>query len=85
MNIDYDIILVESFITYEKGKHGLVHIRPLPGQSPYFETMFVQCSKVMSNDYPVGTKFKIKAKIVKPKDGRSFASSHYTWPFEVIL
>jgi hypothetical protein len=81
---DYQEIIVESFITFERGKHGPVHIRPLPGQEPYLETMYVQCSKALSNDYPVGTKFKIRAKIIKPVDGRAFASSHYTWAYEVL-
>lgn len=40
--------------------------RQLPGQEPYLETMFVQCTKALSNDYPVGTKFKIRAKIIQP-------------------
>jgi hypothetical protein len=81
---DYQEIIVESFITNERGKHGPVHIRPLPGQEPYLETMFVQCSKTLSNNFPVGTKFKIRAKIIQPVDGRAFVSSNYTWPYEVL-
>jgi hypothetical protein len=83
--MEYDYIIVQSFITNERGKHGPVHIKPLPNQEPYLETMFVQCSKVLSKDFPVGTKFRIKAKIITPTNGnRPFVSSHYTWPFEVI-
>jgi hypothetical protein len=81
---DYQEIIVESFVTNERGKRGPVHIRPLPGQDPYLETMYVQCSKTLSNDFPVGTKFRIRVKIVQPLSGRSFVSSHYTWPYEVI-
>ena len=66
------------------GKSGPIHIKPLPNQGPYKESMYVQCSKVLSNDFPVGTKFKIRAKIVHPEGKRSFVSSHYTWLFEVI-
>ena len=84
MKKEYDIIEVESFIISESGKAGLVHIRPLPGQEPYLETMYVQCSKSLSNDFPVGTKFRIRAKILKPINRRVFVSSHYSWPFEVI-
>lgn len=82
--MDYDTIDVESFTTHERGKHGLVHIRPLPNQDPYTADLFVQCSKVLSTDFPVGTKFRIRAKIIYPANRRPFASSHYTWPFEVI-
>ena len=82
--MEYEHIIVQSVLTNEKGKHGPIHIKPLPNQAPYLETMFVQCSKVLSNDYPVGTKFRIRAKIIHPVGKRSFASSHYTWPFEVL-
>ena len=60
--MEYEKIIVQSILTNEKGKHGPIHIKPLPNQAPYLETMFVQCSKVLSNDYPVGTKFRIRAK-----------------------
>ncbi|SNV37088.1 Uncharacterised protein [Chryseobacterium taklimakanense] len=81
---EYDHILVESFITHERGKHGLVHIRPLPNQEPYTTDMYVQCSKTMSNDFPVGTKFRIKAKIIYPENKKPFVSTHYTWKYEVL-
>lgn len=62
--MEYDYIIVQSVLTNERGKHGPIHIKPLPNQEPYLDTMYVQCSKTLSNDYPVGTKFRIKAKIV---------------------
>ena len=58
----YDYIIVHSVISNESGQRGSIHIKPLPNQEPYSESMFVQCSKVLSTDFPVGTKFKIKAK-----------------------
>lgn len=82
--MEYDIILVQSVLSNESGQRGPIHIKPLPNQEPYSESMFVQCSKVLSNEFPVGTKFKIKAKIIVPIGKRPFISSHYTWPFEVI-
>jgi hypothetical protein len=81
---DYQEIIVESFLINERVKDGLVHVRPLPGQHPFLESMFVQCSKTLSNDFPVGTKFRIRAKIIQPVDRKAFASSHYTWPYEVL-
>ncbi|KFE97889.1 hypothetical protein IX38_19690 [Chryseobacterium luteum] len=83
--MEYDYIIVQSVLSNEKGQHGPVHIKPLPDQDPYLETMFVQCSKVLSTNFPVGTKFRIKVKIITPTNGnRAYASSHYTWPFEII-
>jgi hypothetical protein len=83
--MEYDYIIVQSVLSNEKGQRGPIHIKPLPDQDPYLETMFVQCSKVLSTNFPVGTKFRIKAKIITPTNGnRPFASSHYTWPYEII-
>lgn len=83
--IGYQYIAVESFIPDNlSGRHGPVHIRPLPNQSPFETSMFVECSKEMSYKYPVGTRFKIKAKIINKEGGTDFVYSHYSWPFEVI-
>jgi hypothetical protein len=82
---DYNLITVESFIPNNlSGRHGLVHIRPLPNQEPFLTSMFVECSKKLSKEYPVGTKFRIKAKISITEGGTKFVYSHYTWPFEVV-
>ena len=35
---DYQEIIIESFITFERKKYGQIHIRPLSGQEPYFTT-----------------------------------------------
>ena len=81
----YDHIIVESYIPpINKGYHGDVHIRPLPNQDPYLTTMHVRCSKSLSNDYPLGTKFKIQAKITQRENGAFFIDSHYSWPYEVL-
>lgn len=84
LTMEYDYIIVESVLTNVRGKHGPVHIMPLPNQEPYLDTMYVQCSKTLSNDYPVGTRFRIKAKIVHPEGKASFVSTHYTWDYEVL-
>lgn len=81
---DYDYIIVESFIpTDMTGRHGLVHIRPISGQEPFMTSLFVECSKELSNDYPVGTKFRIRAKITE-REGTPFIFSSYAWAYEVI-
>lgn len=49
-------ILVGSFIPSDTSdRHGPIHKRSLPNQEPYRSTMFVECSKVLSYDYPLGT------------------------------
>lgn len=84
-NQEYDFIIVESYIpAVNKGYHGAVHIRPLPNQEPYLTTMHVECSKILSEDFPLGTKFRIKAKITQREGGTKFIYSHYSWPYEVL-
>ena len=83
-NGDYQYIIVESFCPVDTaGRHGLVHIRPLPNQEPFNQDMFVACSRSLSSDYPVGTQFKIKAKLTDRDGGTPYIYSHYSWEFKV--
>jgi hypothetical protein len=82
---NYDFIIVESFYPANNtGRHGLVHIRPIPNQEPFLTKMFVECSKDLSNNYPVGTKFRIKAKIISKEGQTKFIYSYYGWTYEVL-
>lgn len=81
----YVEIIVESFIpTNLSGLHGEVHIRPIENQEPYMRNMHVACSKVLSEQYPVGTYFKINATITSRGGGKPFIYSHYSWPYEIV-
>jgi len=85
MKLDYQYIIVESFNVLDKsGRHGSVHIRPVPGQGLFKPNMFVECSKTLSTDYPIGTKFRIRAKITNREGGAAFIYSHYSWHYDVV-
>lgn len=82
---DNEYIIVESIYTGStSGHHGPIHIRPIPGQGRFKPSMFVACSKVLTNDYPVGTRFKIRAKITDKEGGVPYIYSHYTWDYEIV-
>ena len=83
MTMEYHYIIVESYYITGSGLRGPIHIRPLPGQDPFLPSMHVECSKELSYDYPVGTRFRIKAKITD-REGTPFIYSHYKWPYEVV-
>lgn len=84
-NEKYNYIIVESYKPKcTSGLHGEIHIKPIEGQKPFTEDMHVECSKVLSKDYPVGTQFKIKAKITSKEGGKPFVYSHYSWAFELL-
>jgi hypothetical protein len=68
----YRWIVVESFIPADtSGRHGSVHIRPIAGQG-LPTNVFVECSKKLSYDYPVGTRFRIRAKLTDKEGGGEF-------------
>ncbi|PWB91202.1 hypothetical protein C5688_06080 [Methylocystis sp. MitZ-2018] len=80
----YLLVDVESYIPDKKGGlHGKIHLRPCPGQG-FATTMHVECSKKLSNDYPVGTKFRIKAKLTDREGAGEFLYSYHGWNYEVI-
>ena len=82
---EYSYIIVESYKPKNtSGLHGDVHIKPKAGQEPFTEDMHVECSKELSKNYEIGTRFKIKAKITNKEGGQPFAYSHYSWPYEVF-
>jgi hypothetical protein len=82
---DYFYIIVESFLPKKtSGLHGLIHIRPAPNQI-YPQNLFVECSKDLVNNYPVGTRFRIKVKLTNKEGGRDFLYSYHGWSHEVII
>ena len=68
-NNDYEFVIVESYYPRNtSGLNGPVHIRPLPNQELFETVMHVECSKELSYDYPVGTQFRIKAKMTQREE-----------------
>ncbi|RTK99792.1 MAG: hypothetical protein EKK57_08685 [Proteobacteria bacterium] len=75
---EYREIVVESYRDYSSGVHGIVHIRPAINQY-YPQTLRVECSKKLSTEYPVGTKFKLRVKLTDKEGGNPFLYSSYKW------
>lgn len=81
---NYEYIVAESFTPRNtNGRHGLVHIRPAKDQ-PYSQTLFVECSKDLSEKYPVGTQFRIKVKLTDKEGGGRYLYSYHGWRHEVV-
>lgn len=80
----YRMFVVESFTPNStSGLHGGIHIRPAAGQE-IPTTLHVECSKKLSKDYPVGTKFRIRAKLTDREGGGEYLYSYFRWPVEVL-
>lgn len=83
-NDPYQMVVVESFKPDSTtGLHGQVHIRPVAGQG-LPTTLHVECSKQLSKNYPVGTKFRIRAKLTDREGGGEYLYSSFRWPVEVL-
>lgn len=82
MNV-YSEVVIETFENPGEPSSERIRARPIPGQK--FDTnMRVECSTEMRKKYPLGTKFKIKAKITTQLGGTPFLYSHYSCPYEVL-
>ena len=46
--------------------------------------MHVECSKKLSKNYPVGTRFRIQAKLTDREGGGEYLYSYFGWPVEVL-
>lgn len=80
----YEMVLVESFIPKNpSGNHGKVHIRPVAG-GKYSPALHVECSKKLSSDYPVGTRFMLQAKLTDREGSGEYLYSSYRWKYEVV-
>ncbi len=80
----YREILVESYRpSSTSGLHGDIHIRPVAGQGLSTDLQ-VECSKELSRNYPVGTRFRIRAKLTDRKGGGEYLYSFHLWPVTVI-
>lgn len=80
----YQLVLVESYVpSSTSGLHGAVHVRPCPDQG--FPTyLHVECSKTLTRDYPIGTVFRIRAKLTDREGGGEFLYSYHGWQVEVV-
>jgi len=79
----YQQVVVETYVARKSGKTSKIHVRPVDGE-PYPTTMDVECSRPMRKDHPVGTRFRIYAKVTDREGGKPFLYSSYKWPYEVV-
>ena len=83
-NTAYEYLVVESYREQRtSGLHGKIHLRPIEGQN-YPTSLRAEGNKSMTSDYPVGTKFKIRAKLTDRQGSGDYLYTSYKWEFEVI-
>ena len=83
---NYRTVIVETFYPSDtSGRHGPVHVRPAKRQV-FPQDLFVECSKdlIDTKRFPVGTKFRLSAKLTDREGGTPFLYSYYGWGYEVV-
>ncbi len=79
---DYQFVVVESFIGPDSQGRNRPQIRPAKGQV-FDANLKVECSLDLLNKYPLGTKFRIRAKLTDMQ-GTPFVYSYFGWPYDVV-
>lgn len=79
----YTEILVESFLSPEPWHRDSKHIRPAPGQA-FPQSLFVECSRSLTDKYPVGTVFRLCVALKQKLHGRPHLYAHYRAKYEVV-
>ena len=79
----YQQVIIESYHEVKSGKSSHIHARPISGQG-YPTTIDVQCSRKMRESHPIGTKFKVWAKLSDREGNGDHLYTSWQWPYEVI-
>lgn len=82
MSTYYKDIVITTYIAKNENSSSKVRAYPLSGQG-FPEDLNVECSKSMRSNYPVGTKFKVRAKITD-REGTLFIYSDYRKDYTVM-
>ena len=79
----YHQVIIETYYEVKSGKSTNVHARPIEGQI-YPTDLDVECSRKMRQKHPIGTQFKVYAKLTDREGGGEFLYTSWRWPYEVV-
>lgn len=81
---EYLSVVVESYLpTTTAGSSSPIRIRPVAGQG-FSTSLNVECDKRMRAAHPVGTRFRIRAKLTSKDGGTPYLYSHHSRDYEVM-
>ena len=79
----YHQITIETYFEVKSGKSSKIHAKPIEGER-YPTTLDVECSRAMRNEHPVGTRFRIWAKLTDREGGGEYLYTSWRWPYEIV-
>jgi len=81
---DHQTIEVESFEDLEKPVHrGRVFLRPVNDQK-FPTSLLLEGNRSLVQDYPVGTRFKVQASLMKRPGGEEYLFTSWQWDAQVL-
>lgn len=79
----YIRIVVETYIERASGLHGDIHVRPIAGQGVPHD-LRVRFPKALRQAHPIGTHFRVYAKLTDREGGGEFVHTNHAWDVEVL-
>lgn len=79
----YQYIVVQTYRQVGESSRAEIRARPVPGQGVSTDLQ-VECSKDMREAHPVGTKFRVRARLKQKLGGKPFLYTSWQWPYEVV-
>ncbi len=79
----YHWVIVETYRMRGAGLHGDIHVRTIPGQV-FPQSLHVRFSMSARTAHPIGTRFKVRAKLTNREDGSQFLHTNHAWGYEVV-
>lgn len=79
----YIRIIVETYIESGSGLHGDIHVRPIAGQQ-VSQDLRVRFPKALRHVHPIGTHFRVYAKLTDKEGGSNFVHTNHAWDVEVL-
>jgi len=82
--VDHQPVEIESFEipgTLSPGKR--IGLRPVSGQK-FPDSLPIEGNKSLAEDYPVGTRFKVQATLMKRANGAEYLFSSWQWDVKIL-
>jgi hypothetical protein len=80
----YEIVVVETSTEGPSGGHrSPIRVLNVPDET-FPEVMHVRFPTKVREAHPIGTRFRVYARLVDDRDGRSFLHTNHNWPIEVL-
>jgi hypothetical protein len=81
---DHQSVEIESFeLPGGTRPGGRVGLRPVSGQK-FPDSLLLEGNKSLVEDYPVGTRFKVQASLMKRPNGAEYLFSSWQWDVKII-